>query len=151
MGLLEITLFAPGFSVLHGTIYPLIIAILIKELPIGVHMMRVSIDQTNRDLSHAAQLTGAGVLTVFRKIILPINSPALVVVFLLRFSAAVRDIGTIVLLAPPGVQTLSLLTFKYASTSEFESAAVVGTIVALIALVTSMMAYRIASRIGLFR
>ena len=151
VGLLELTLVAPGFSALHGTIYPLIVAILIKELPIGIHMMHNSVRQTNRDLIISAQVAGAGKATVFRRIILPLNTPALIVVFLLIFSVAVRDVGTLVLLAPPGVQTLSLITFKYAIQSEFEAAAVVGTIVALISLATSVLAYRIASRVGLFR
>lgn len=148
---LEIFLFTPGLSVLYGTIFPLLIAILIKELPIGVHMMRNSIDQTGHDMIESAQMTGARPFHIFHKILLPLNFPALVVVFLLIFGGAVRDIGTIILIAPPNFQTLSIVTFKYASTSNFEAAAVVGTIVALISLVMSMIAYKVASYAGMFK
>ena len=149
-GLLELMLFTPGFSMLYGTIYPLIYAILIKELPIAVHMLRVSMDQTNRDLSEAAQLTRASWLTRFWRINLPLNAPAVTVVFLLIFSAAATDISSVVLIAPADTQTLSLMMFKYAFVSEFEAATVMGTIISLIALAVSILAFRMAGRVGFF-
>jgi len=150
-GLLEMTLSFPGMTALHGTIYPLIYALLLRELPLGVHMFRASFGQTNRELAEAARLTGARTLRIFWKIILPLNLPAFVVVFLLIFALVVTDIGTLVLISPPGIQTLSVLAFKFTSMGEFESASVISTIVALMSFFVSLLAYQLARRIGGWR
>lgn len=147
--LLELMLGVPGFRLLHGTAAPLIFALILKELPIGVHMMRASIAQTSGELIDAAAVAGAGRASVFRRILMPLNVPALVVAFLLIFAATVRDISTIILIAPPDVQTLSLMMFGYTLLSEFESASVVGIVVSLLAVTVSALAYRLAGRSGI--
>lgn len=151
VALLDFSLNTPGFMIFYGTMVPLVIGIVIKDMPIGVHMMRLSISQTRSELIDAAKISGAGTATIFGRIMLPLSSPALVAVFLLVFSLAVKEIGTLILIAPPQLETLSLLMFKYASISEFESASVIGTIVAFISLALSVLAYRAAARAGIMR
>ena len=77
--------------------------------------------------------------------------PALTLVFLILFAGAIRDVGTIILVAPPGFQTLSLQTFNYISNSQFEMATVLGTIVALLALAISVLAHLLGRRLGSVR
>ncbi len=74
--------------------------------------------------------------------------PMVVSVFLLTFAGAVRDIGTIVLLAAPGTRTLSLLMFDFAASQHLEAAAVVGVLIALLCLVTTAVAFRVGRRGG---
>ena len=78
---------------------------------------------------------------VLRKIVLPLIRPSLIAAFLLVFAGAVRDISSIVLLAPPGTRTLSLLMFDFATSGELEAASVVGLIVAIICLVVTGLAF----------
>ena len=151
VGVMQLILEVPGFIVLQGSIVPVIFAFLVRELPIGVHMMQVSMSQTNQDMMNAARLFPARAWVVFRKIVAPLNLPAMMVVFLLVFSATLRDISTLVLIAPPDFQTLSLLVFKYALISEFEAASVVGTLIALISLAIAVATYKLAQRGGYFR
>ncbi len=100
-------------------------------------------------MEEAAVMAGAGFLTTFFRITLPLIAPMLVSVFLLVFMATLRDISTIVLLASPGTRTLSLLMFEFATAGRFESAAVIGVLIALISLAFTSIAFRIGGKLGI--
>ena len=144
--LLSLLLNVPGLNKLYGTLIPLILALIVKELPIGVQMIRTSIAQTSTELEEAAKMSGAGFWQIFRRITLPLIAPTLVSVFLLIFASTIRDISTVVLIAAPGTRTLSLLMFDFASSGRFESAAVVGVIIAFISLFVAAIAYKLGHR-----
>ncbi len=147
--LMAILVSVPIFRPINGTLIPLIFAMIVKDLPVGVQLVRSSLTQISSQLEEAAEVSGAGFVTLFVRITLPLIAPTLVAVFLLAFAATIRDISTIVLIAPPGVRTLSLLMFDYAVSGRFEPSAVLGVIVALISLAMTMLAYRLGSRRGL--
>ena len=151
VAILEASLTLPGLRMLHGTIAPLILGLLIRDLPIGVHVMRNALAETDSTMADAARISGAGWLRTFLRISLPLQMPALTLVFLVLFAGAIRDVGTILLVAPPGFQTLSLQTFNYIANSQFEMATVLGTIVALLALAVSVLAHLLGRRLGSVR
>ena len=93
-------------------------------------------------------ISGAGFATTFRRIVLPLIAPMLLSVFLLMFVATLRDISTVVLLAGPGTRTMSLLMFEFANSGKFESAAVVGILIALMSLLIIAIAFRFNDRAG---
>lgn len=147
--LLSLMLNVPLINALYGTLVPLVVAMLIKDMPIGVQMLRTSLQQVSPELEEAAVVAGSGFVTTFSRVTLPLIMPMLVSVFLLVFMAMLRDISTIVLLASAGTRTLSLLMFEYATAGRFESAAVIGVLIALISLVITSIAFRIGGRIGI--
>jgi iron(III) transport system permease protein len=145
--LLTLLLMTPGLRGLFGTVVPLVAVMVIRELPIGVQMLRASVEQVSNDLEEAAAMSGAGFLKTFRRITLPLISPMLISVFVLVFMATVRDIGTLVLLSTPQNRTLSLLLFEYASSGEMESAAVIGVLIAAMSMVIVSLALRFGLKI----
>ena len=136
-------------SVIYGTIIPLILALIIKEMPIGVQMLKTSLGQLSPQLEEAAVMAGGTFGMIFRRITLPLIAPMLVSVFLLTFAGTIRDISTVVLVAAPGLRTISLLMFDYATAGRFESAAVIGVIIAMISVVITTVAFRIGVRMGI--
>ncbi len=144
----SIMLNVPVVSALYGTIAPLVIALIVKDMPIGVQMIRTSLYQVSGELEESAQMAGAGFGRIFFRITLPLIAPMCVAVFLLMFMSTLRDISTVVLLASPDLRTLSLLMFQFATTSQFEQAAVVGVIIAVISLVFTAIAFRIGIRMN---
>jgi iron(III) transport system permease protein len=144
--LLSLLLKAPLISGLYGTIVPLVIALVVKELPLGVQLLRTSVSQVSAELEEAAEVSGADFPFTFRKVILPLISPMAVSVFILVFAATIRDISTVVLIAAPGVRTLSLLMFDFASSGRLESAAVIGVLIAFLCVGMSFFAYRTGMR-----
>jgi iron(III) transport system permease protein len=147
--LLTLMLNIPLINVLYGTLVPLVFAMIIKDMPIGVQMLRTSLHQVSPELEEAAVVAGSGFLTTFFRVTLPLMMPMLVSVFLLVFMATLRDISTIVLLASAGTRTLSLLMFEYATAGRFESAAVIGVLIALISLLFTSIAFRIGGKLGI--
>ncbi len=147
--LLTLMLNVPLINAFYGTLVPLVIAMIIKDMPIGVQMLRTSLHQVSPELEEAAVVAGSRFLTTFFRITLPLMMPMLVSVFLLVFMATLRDISTIVLLASAGTRTLSLLMFEYATAGRFESAAVIGVLIALISLLFTSIAFRIGGKLGI--
>jgi iron(III) transport system permease protein len=147
MGLswLHIFLTVPGLKALYGTIVPLIVVLLVANLPFGTYMLRASIGQISKDLEEAAAIAGATGAQVLRRITIPLILPMMLSVFVIIFMAALRDISMTVLLATPGTRTLPLLMFEFSSEGNLGSASVVGVIMAAAALAMTFFANRIGA------
>ncbi|MDB5794414.1 MAG: hypothetical protein JWR25_793, partial [Noviherbaspirillum sp.] len=148
IALLSLMLSTPALAVFQGTMVPLLIALLIKDMPLGVQMLRSALFQVPGEMEESAAIAGARFPRVFFKIVLPMIAPMLLSVFLLIFVATLRDISTIVLLAGPGTRTLSLVMFEFAQSGRFESAAVIGVIVALLSLLIIGIAFKFNLKFG---
>jgi iron(III) transport system permease protein len=149
VSLLSLILATPGLSSLYGTIVPLVLALVIQQMPIGVQLLRTSIAQISNQLEEAAMVCGASFATVFRRITLPLVMPALISVFLLVFAATLKDISTIVLIAAPGIRTMSLLMFDFTISGQLEAASVIGVVVAVLCLIVTAISFRLGGRIGI--
>lgn len=149
LSLLSLVLGTPGLSMLYGTIVPLILALIIQQMPIGVQLLRGAIAQVSGQLEEAATMSGAGFAMIFRRVTLPLITPMLISVFLLVFAATLKDVSTLVLIAAPGIRTMSLLMFDFTLSGELESASVVGVIIALLCLCVTAISFRLGDRIGI--
>lgn len=149
--LLGLVLETPGLSLLYGTIVPLLLALIVKELPIGVQLLRGSISQVSGQLEEAAVMCGAPFAMIFRKVTLPLIAPMLASVFLLVFASTLRDVSTVVLIATPGTRTMALLMFDFTLSGQLEAATVVGVIIALICILVTGMSFRIGANVGIQR
>jgi iron(III) transport system permease protein len=149
LSLLSLVLATPGLGRLYGTMVPLVLALFIQQLPLGVQLLRGAIAQVSGQLEEAAVMCGAGFRAIFWRISLPLVAPMLVSVFLLIFAATLRDVSTLVLIAAPGTRTLSLLMFDFTLSGEMERASVIGVIVALLSLGVTAVALRFGGAAGL--
>jgi iron(III) transport system permease protein len=149
LSLLSLILGTPGLSLLYGTIVPLILALVIQQLPIGVQLLRGSIAQVSGQLEEAAIMSGAGFMMIFRRVTLPLIAPMLVSVFLLIFAATLKDVSTTVLIAAPGIRTMSLLMFDFTLSGQLESASVVGVIIAVLCLIVTAISFKLGNTIGI--
>lgn len=149
LSLLSIILQTPGLSALYGTILPLTVALIIQQMPIGVQLLRSAIAQVSSTLEEAATASGAGFGIVFRRVTLPLIAPMVVSVFLLTFAATLKDVSTIVLIAAPGIRTMSLLMFDFTLSGQLEAASVIGVVIAALCLGMTAIAFKLRARIGL--
>ena len=85
-------------------------------------------------------MTGGTWFCTYRRILLPLLLPCLIVVGLLFFISAARDIGTVVLLATGHTRTLALLMLDFSAGAELERATVVAAIIVLIVTVAALAA-----------
>jgi iron(III) transport system permease protein len=146
---LNVFLNAPLLSGLLTTLVPLVVVLLVQSMPLATHMMRSSIEQISEELEEASSMAGASAVTTFRRVTLPIALPMVSSVFILTFMSAVRDISATVLVATPGTRTLPLLMFEYSLGSQLEAAAVIGVIMAVFALVVTVVVLRLGARLSI--
>jgi iron(III) transport system permease protein len=148
LGLAFLWLFlsVPLFSGLYGSYIGLIAVLVIKEMPIGVHMARTAFTQIGEDLEHAAKVSGAGWLYTYRRIVLPLVAPMLVSVFAIVFMAAIRDISTIVLINTTATTPLSLLMMDYSLAGQMESAFIIGVILCVFGIAVAFTSRKLGIR-----
>ncbi|NIO11974.1 MAG: ABC transporter permease subunit, partial [Deltaproteobacteria bacterium] len=150
VGLLWTFLQTPMLSVFYGTAFLMAVAILIKSMPMGVQLTKAVLFQLGDELEEASKTCGASWFQTYRRIVFPLILPMLVVVALLVFNSAARDISTVVLLGTGQSRTLSLLMLEWAvGGGEMEKATVVGAIIVLIVAVTSGIARTIEGRMNI--
>jgi iron(III) transport system permease protein len=113
-------------KLLYGTIALLVLAIIIKEMPLGTQIIKASVLQISRELEEASSAAGATRLDGFRRIMLPLLKPTMMSVGIIVFISAARDIPTVIFLSTSHSRTLSLLMLDYIADANQEKAAVLG-------------------------
>lgn len=139
LALLWTFLSTPFLRGLYGTIYLLILAIIIAELPLGTQVLKASVMQIHKELEESAAMSGAPWFYTFRRVVIPLLLPAILAVGLIIFIAAVRDIPNIIFLASPQSRTLSLLMLDYIAGAQMEKAVVLGVFITFLILVAAIV------------
>jgi len=136
------------FLPIYGTIYLLMVAMVIKSMPFGTQMIKSVLLQLGNDLEEASKVCGGTWVDTFRRVILPLTMPALITVGLVGFISAARDISTVVLLGSGKSRTLSLLMLDFAAGAEFEKATVVAVMVVGLVVVAALIARALGGHVG---
>jgi len=116
----------------YGSVGLLILAIIIKEMPLGTQMIKAAVQQIGAELEEASSAAGAGWLNYFGRILLPLLKPTMVSVGIIVFISAIRDIPTIIFLSTHESRTLSLLMLDYIAEADQEKAAVLGVFIVIL-------------------
>ena len=136
------------FLPIYGTIYLLMVAMVIKSMPFGTQMIKSVLLQLGNDLEEASKVCGGTWVDTFRRVIFPLTMPALITVGLVGFISAARDISTVILLGSGKSRTLSLLMLDFAAGAEFEKATVVAVIVVGLVVVAALIARGLGGHVG---
>jgi iron(III) transport system permease protein len=116
----------------YGTVALLVLAIIIKEMPLGTQIIKAAVQQIGPELEEASSAAGAGWSDYFRRILLPLLKPAMVSVAIIVFISAIRDIPTVIFLSTHESRTLSLLMLDYIAEADQEKAAVLGVFLVIL-------------------
>ena len=150
LGLLLMFLWTPGLSWLYGSIWALIIVVLIQGNTTGINLIKANIVQVGADMEDAARVAGAGWLKTFVMIWLPVMAPLLVLIGLLNFNIAANTTASIILLASRETTTLSLIVLEWLLPDQGlrEKAAVVQIILGGITFSTALAARHYGLKLG---
>jgi iron(III) transport system permease protein len=83
-------------KLMYGTVALLVLAIIIKEMPLGTQIIKAAVQQIGPELEEASSAAGADWLDYFRRILLPLLKPTMVSVAIIVFISAIRDIPTVI-------------------------------------------------------
>lgn len=156
-GLVLITLYGPTgpFGInLVGTKAGVVLALLFVTLPFVVRSVQPVLIDTDREVELAAASLGANGFTVFRRVILPTVTPAVVSGAALSFARALGEFGSVILISANLIgetQVSSSYILKMIESQEPEAAAAVATLllgVAVLVLVLLDVVQRRMARRG---
>ena len=140
LGLLWVITATPGLNWLYGTIWILIIVVILQGKLTSIQMFKSVFLQMGEDMEEAARIAGAGWLRTYFKIWLPLIAPTLVLMGILNFVIAAGSTGSVILLASRETVTLSLLALEYVTTSTGSAREVAGIISLFIVAMTAGLA-----------
>jgi iron(III) transport system permease protein len=144
---LWIFLQTPFLRPLFGTIWALIIVAGLSGLTLGVQIVKANVLQISKELEEASLVTGGGMFYTFRKIIIPLLIPTMMVVWIINFVLASGNAIMPALLSTPNSQPLAAVQLQNVLAGQNEAGSVVGLIVVIIALGVALAARAVGLRI----
>lgn len=97
---------------LYQTLALLVLAYVLRFLPLAVGNIRVSIERVHGNMLGAARCLGAAPGEAFRRISLPLITPGIVAATALVFLEAMRELPATLLLRPTGFETLATYLWR---------------------------------------
>ena len=151
LGLLWMFVGTPFLRTLYGTLLPLIIVVIIQGNTTGVQISKAFFYQMGADLEEQARVSGAGWWATYFKIWLRLMMPTLVLLAVMNFMFAATTTSSIILLAPRGTMTLSILALEFAAPGVGlrESAGIVSLITLFMAVGMALIARAFGLRFGI--
>ena len=129
LGLLVLFLWTPGLTFLFGTIWALLIVVIISGNTTGTNIMKTTLIQIGQDMEDAARISGAGWIRTYYRIWIPLVMRTLVLLATMNFAHAVGTTSSIILLTSRDTMTLSILALEYQlAGGALESASIVAII-----------------------
>ena len=122
-----------------------VMALLFVTLPFVVRAVQPVLLELDREMEEAAASLGAGPLTIFRRVIVPNLTPAILAGAALAFARAIGEFGSLVLLSGnlPKTQVSSLFIFAQIESGNTTGAAAVSVTLLVIALVVLLLIGRL--------
>jgi iron(III) transport system permease protein len=150
LGLLWVFIGTPFLNALFGTIWALIIVVLLQGKTTGVNIMKGVLVQVGADMEEAARVAGAGWIRTYFRIWLPLLMPTLILLAVMNFVSAAGATGSIVLLASRDTMTLSLMALELSSlsVSNREAASIVSIFIILFTVAGALLVRYFGRRLG---
>jgi iron(III) transport system permease protein len=150
LGLLWMFIGTPGLNALFGTIWALIIVVILQGKTTGVNIMKGVLVQVGADMEEAARVSGAGWTRTYFRIWLPLLMPTLVLLAVMNFVSAAGATSSIILLASRDTMTLSLMALELSSTavSNREAASIISIFIIAFTVAGAILVRYLGRRIG---
>jgi iron(III) transport system permease protein len=150
LGLLWVFIGTPGLNALFGTIWALLIVVILQGKTTGVNIMKGVLVQVGADMEEAARVSGAGWLRTYLKIWLPLLMPTLVLLAVMSFVSAAGATSSIILLASRDTMTLSLMALELSSTAvnNREAASIISIFIIAFTVTGALLIRYFGRRVG---
>ena len=147
LGLLWVFVGTPLLKFLFGTIWALLIVVVLQGKTTGVNTMKGVLVQVGADMEEAARVAGAGWIRTYFRIWLPLLMPTLMLLAVMNFVSAAGATSSIILLASRDTMTLSLMALELSSSaiSNREAASIISIFI-IAFTVTGALAVRYFGR-----
>jgi iron(III) transport system permease protein len=140
----------PMLRGLFGTLWALIIVVVLQGKTTGVNVMKGVLLQVGADMEEAARVSGAGWIRTYVRIWLPLLMPSLILLAVMNFVGAAGATGSIILLASRDTMTLSLMALELSSVgvSNREAASIISIFIIAITVTGALIVRYFGGRMG---
>ena len=119
---------------MSGSIAILIFAYLVRFLSVAFNPIESGLEKISEKIDYSALNLGANKKTLLFKIHLPMIISSCLIAFLLIFIDILKELPITLILRPFNYNTLSVLTFEYASSEQLAQAALPALLITIIGL-----------------
>ena len=130
---------------IYGTLWILLIGYITRFLPYGLRTMTSTIVQLHDDLAQASMACGAGFLTTFRRILLPLLRPGFIAGWIILATIFLREFSTSIFLYSPGSEPLGPLLYHFYVDGNLGPMCSLAIIVSVICMLLIVVARRIGN------
>jgi len=149
LGLLWMFLGVPLFRPAYGTLLLLVIASIMGGVTLSTQILKANFIQLGAELEEASRVAGAGFWRTYFSIVLRLMAPTMVMVGVLKFLFAARNVSSIILLATSESKTLSLLALEQIGFGYRETANVTVLLVVLLTTGIAIVVRSFGLKVGL--
>jgi iron(III) transport system permease protein len=149
LGIAVLVLYIRSPIPVYGTIWILVIAYVTTYLPYGLRYAHPGVLRIHPELEESAQLSGAGWLGTFRRVVVPLILPALFAGWIFVFLISVRELSVAALLYTPRSPVIATTMLDLWRNGSVNQVTAFGTIVALVSITFAVITYRLSRRFGL--
>ncbi len=132
---------------IYGTLWILMIGYITRFLPYGLRSMSSTIVQIHDELEDASKACGAGFLTTFRRVLLPLMRPGFIAGWIILATIYLREFSISVFLYSPGSEPIGPLLYHFYVDGNYGPMCSLAIVVSLVSTVLIVAARRIG-RIG---
>lgn len=137
-----------GFVPIYGTLWSLVIVMVIMKLPFGTRTINATLIQLHAELEEAGRVAGIPSRKIVWRVLVPLLAPVLLNTWLWLALIAYREVTVPVVLSSPQNQVVSTAIWRLWQTSRIPEAAALGVVVMLFALVVIFAAGRAIRRVA---
>ena len=135
---------------IYGTLWILLIGYITRFLPYGLRTMTSTIVQLHDDLQQASMVCGAGFLTTFRRILLPLLRPGFIAGWIILATIYLREFSTSIFLYSPGAEPLGPLLYHFYVDGNLGPMCSLALIVSVVCIVLVVIARKLGNAAGSF-
>lgn len=149
LGLMLMFLTTPGLRLLFGTIWVLLLVVVVSGVTTGTNVFKGVLLQVGASLEEAGRVSGAGWARTYFRIVIPVLMPTMVLVGMINFVAAAGVTSSVILLASQETATLSILALEFsASGGLLEEASIISLIMTALTMGVALPMRALALRLG---
>ena len=149
LGLLWMFVGTPIFRPIYGTIWVMVIAVILSGMTLSTQTLKAAFLQLRADLEESARMSGAGWIRTYVQIVLPLIAPTLIVVAAIKFMYAANAASNVILLATSETRTLSLLALNFVGDGQRESATVITVVITALTTGMAILVRTLGLNVGL--
>ncbi|MGH7846640.1 MAG: ABC transporter permease [Candidatus Binatia bacterium] len=134
------------FIPIYGTTMIILVGFVTKYIPFSTRTMQAGIVQIHKELEEAARVSGASLITVLRKIIIPLLLPTVAGVAIWVAVHAMRELSMALMLNSTSNNVISFLIWAYWEGGQIQQASALGVMLIGVLLVMTFAGRYFATR-----